>query len=215
MSPESWLDLLKQHRAIAVIRASDPVQGYQMAEAVADAGLRLIEITWNSADAATIIPQLRRDRPDCTVGTGTVLDQAMLHQAIAAGAQFVFSPHINRAMIQTAVEQKVPIIPGALTPTEIMTAWQAGSYSVKVFPVGAIGGVQYVQSLQGPLGEIPLIPTGGVTLENAAQFLGAGAIAIGLSSQLFPKPLVAAGHWDQIRRRAAALVERLQTNRVD
>lgn len=180
-----------------------------MALAASYAGIRLIEVTWNSVQAADLIATLRNDLPDCIVGAGTILDQVMLNEALTAGAQFLFSPHVNPPLIRTAVEQEIPIIPGALTPTEIITAWQTGAYSVKVFPVNAVGGTDYIQSLQGPLKQIPLIPTGGVTVHNAKAFLDAGAIAVGLSSHLFPKPLIESGNWDMITHRAMSLVANL------
>jgi 2-dehydro-3-deoxyphosphogluconate aldolase/(4S)-4-hydroxy-2-oxoglutarate aldolase len=102
-------------------------------------------------------------------------------------------------------------VPGALTPTEIVTAWDSGATCVKVFPIEAVGGANYIKSLQGPLGHIPLIPTGGVTLENAKEFIKAGAIAVGLSGDLFPKPLIAAQDWDAIAQRAKTLKQQLAT----
>ena len=113
-------------------------------------------------------------------------------------------------MIQTAVAHSIPIIPGALTPTEIVTAWQAGASCVKVFPVQAVGGASYIKSLQEPLGQIPLIPTGGVTLENAKEFIAAGAIAVGLSGQLFPPQLVELGDWEAIAQLAKNLIETIK-----
>lgn len=206
MSPETWLHLLEHHRAIAVIRTDDYDQGRHMADAVIQAGMGLIEITWDSDRASDLIAHLSQAYPDTVIGTGTILDRPMLDEAIATGAKFVFSPHVSLDLIRTAAQQQVPIIPGALTPSEIVDAWQAGAYSVKVFPISAVGGVGYLQSLQGPLGTIPLIPTGGVTLHNASTFVATGAIAVGLSSHLFPKPLLAANNWPLITRRAAALM---------
>ena len=211
MSNQSWLTLLRQHRSIAVIRSSRQSVARQMAQAVAAGGMRLIEITWNSELASELISQLCRELPHCTIGTGTLLNLEQLQQAIDAGAQFLFTPHVDRALIAAAVEAGVPIIPGALTPTEIVTAWDAGASCVKVFPIEAVGGANYIKSLQGPLGHIPLIPTGGVTLENAKEFITAGAIALGLSGDLFPKPLIAAGDWDAMAQRAKTLNEQLAT----
>jgi 2-dehydro-3-deoxyphosphogluconate aldolase/(4S)-4-hydroxy-2-oxoglutarate aldolase len=211
MSNQSWLTLLRQHRSIAVIRSSRQSLGRQMAQAVAAGGMPLIEITWNSDLASELISQLRVELPYCTIGTGTLLNLEQLQQAIDAGAQFLFTPHVDRTLIAAAVEAGVPIIPGALTPTEIVTAWDAGASCVKVFPIEAVGGSNYIKSLQGPLGHIPLIPTGGVTLENAKEFITAGAIAVGLSGDLFPKPLIAAGDWDAIAQRAKTLNEQLAT----
>lgn len=209
MSHQSWLALLQDSvytsslgKVIAVIRASKMAQAYQMAKAVAAGGIQLIEITWNSDRAAQLINQLRSELPTCIIGTGTLLNLEQMEQAVAAGAQFLFTPHVDPAMIQAAAQRNVPIIPGALSPTEIVTAWTSGASCVKVFPVQALGGVSYIKSLQAPLGHIPLIPTGGVTLANAQEFIAAGAIAVGLSGDLFPQPLVADQNWEAITQRA-------------
>ena len=205
LSNLSWLSLLHQHRSIAVIRASSRFLGYQMAQAVAEGGMSLIEITWNSSQAPELISQLRSELPTCIIGTGTILNREQLQQAIAAGAQFLFTPHVDTKLIELAIAEGVPMIPGALSPTEIITAWQAGASCVKVFPIQAVGGASYIKALQGPLGSIPLIPTGGVTLENAQELITAGAIAVGLAGDLFPKALIANGNWKAIAQRAKLL----------
>jgi 2-dehydro-3-deoxyphosphogluconate aldolase / (4S)-4-hydroxy-2-oxoglutarate aldolase len=210
MSEKSWLKLLQQYRAIAVIRAATFELGYEMAQAVARGGIHLIEITWNSDRPEDLIDILRSDLPQCTIGTGTLLNQGDLHRAIAAGAQFLFTPHTEPTLIQVAAASGIPIIPGALSPTEIVTAWHSGANCVKVFPISAVGGPHYIQSLHGPLGHIPLIPTGGVNLQNAINFLKAGAIAVGLSGDLFPKKLIAAQDWDGISDQARILTFSIQ-----
>ncbi|QYX30504.1 bifunctional 4-hydroxy-2-oxoglutarate aldolase/2-dehydro-3-deoxy-phosphogluconate aldolase [Sphaerospermopsis torques-reginae] len=209
MSNQVWLSKLKQHRAIAVIRAPKMDWGEKMALAVASGGMQLIEITWNSDRPGKLISQLRSQLPNCTIGTGTLFNVQQLKEAIAAGAQFLFTPHTDAEMIKVAVSQDVPIIPGALTPTEIVTAWTLGASCVKVFPVQAVGGTSYIKSLQAPLGHIPLIPTGGVTLENAKDFLQVGAVAVGLSGELFPKKWVLEGNWHKITDQAKNLTQRL------
>ncbi|NEP57859.1 MAG: bifunctional 4-hydroxy-2-oxoglutarate aldolase/2-dehydro-3-deoxy-phosphogluconate aldolase [Symploca sp. SIO2G7] len=209
LSHLTWLSLLRQHRAIAVVRASSPLLGRQMAQAVAKGGISLIEITWNTSQAPELINQLRSDLTNCIIGTGTILNQEQLHQAIAAGAQFLFTPHVDSKLIEMAVAEEIPIIPGAFSPTEIVTAWQAGASCVKVFPIQALGGASYIKALQGPLGSIPLIPTGGVTLNNAQELLTAGAIAVGLAGNLFPQALIADGDWQAISQRAQSLRQKL------
>ena len=204
-----WRQRLQQHRAIAVIRSPHRERGLKLAQAIADGGMRLIEITWNSDQPAALIEQLRAELPECTVGTGTIMNVEQLQRAVDAGAEFLFSPHVDLKLIEAAVAAQVPIIPGALSPTEIVRAWQAGASCVKVFPVQAVGGATYIKSLQGPLGQIPLIPTGGVTLDNATEFIEAGAIAVGLSSQLFPPRLVKEQNWRAIAQTANFLVQRL------
>ena len=211
MNHQSWLTLLKKHRAIAVIRSSEKKLAWQMASAVAAGGIQFIEITWNTDKAAELIAELRSEFPTFSIGTGTLLNLEQLQQAIDCGAQFLFTPHTDLAMIKTAVDAGVPIVPGAFSPTEILTAWQAGATCVKVFPISALGGTAYLKSLQGPLGHIPLIPTGGVTLENAKVFIDAGAIAVGLAGELFPKELVENGDWRAIGKIARTLTRNLTT----
>ncbi|MEO0409353.1 MAG: bifunctional 4-hydroxy-2-oxoglutarate aldolase/2-dehydro-3-deoxy-phosphogluconate aldolase [Cyanobacteria bacterium P01_A01_bin.135] len=203
----TWLQQLKTHRAIAVIRADDADIACKMATAVAAGGMRLIEITWTTAQAAAVITKLRAELTDCQIGVGTILTEAALQEAIHAKAQFAFSPHTNPALITTACRHGLPVVPGALSPTEIVTAWQAGAASVKVFPVQSIGGAVYLRALSSPLGHIPLVPTGGVTLENAPALLRAGAVAVGLSTALFPKQALAQGDWEAIAARARMLVD--------
>lgn len=211
MNHQSWLKQLKKHPAIAVIRSSEKELARQMAKAVATGGIQFIEITWNTHKAAELIAELRSEFPTFSIGTGTLLNLEELHQAIDCGAQFLFTPHTDVAMIKTAVDAGVPIVPGAFSPTEIVTAWQAGATCVKVFPISALGGAAYLKSLQGPLGNIPLIPTGGVTLENAKVFIDSGAIAVGLAGDLFPKHLVENRDWRAIAQIAQTLAQNLTT----
>ena len=210
MEQAIWLRLLRQQRILAVIRASDVTVGLEMARAVHRAGLRLIEITWTSDRPVQLIERLRNEFPDAWIGAGTLLSPADLQAAITAGAQFGFSPHSDPRLIQLAQEQSLPLTPGALSPTEIVSAWQAGASGVKVFPVMALGGAAYIRSLQGPLGHIPLIPTGGVTLDNALPLLNAGAIALGLSTSLFPADAVAQQDWLRVTQAAQQLLRRIE-----
>ncbi|NJR39726.1 MAG: bifunctional 4-hydroxy-2-oxoglutarate aldolase/2-dehydro-3-deoxy-phosphogluconate aldolase [Leptolyngbyaceae cyanobacterium CSU_1_4] len=207
MSNLSWLSQVQQQRAIAVIRVAQYDLGIHLAKAAAEGGLKLIEITWNSDRPVQLIQHLRDYLPHCVIGAGTLLTQTDLERAIAAGAQFLFTPHVNVDLIRTAAEQKIPMVPGALSPTEIVTAWQAGATAVKVFPIQSVGGADYIRHLGAPLGNIPLIPTGGVTLENARTFLEAGAIAVGVSGQLFPQEAIAQGDWQAIAQRVKRLVQ--------
>ena len=206
---QTWLQSLQAHRAIAVLRTPDLKLGRALAQAAIAGGMGIIEITWNSAEPAKLIAELRETFPHCLIGTGTVLTLADLEDAIACGSQFCFTPHVNADLIKKAIQAEIPIIPGALTPTEIVTAWQMGASAVKVFPVQSLGGAEYIKSLQGPLGAIPLIPTGGVTLENALAFIQSGAIAVGLSGQLFPTNLIQSADWAGIQKRVESLQEKL------
>ncbi|MGD1808738.1 bifunctional 4-hydroxy-2-oxoglutarate aldolase/2-dehydro-3-deoxy-phosphogluconate aldolase [Dapis sp. BLCC M126] len=212
MTQNNWLNTLQNNRIIAVIRTSKMELARQMAKAVAAGGIRIIEITWNTHQAAELITLLHSELPNCTIGTGTLLTLEELQKALKIGCQFVFTPHTNPAMIQTAKIAGVPIIPGALSPTEIVTAWESGASCVKIYPISAVGGANYIKSLQGPLGHIPLIPTGGVTLENAKEFINAGAIAVGLSGKLFPEKLIISQDWKAIAQQAQVLVKQLSEN---
>lgn len=203
MTVQVWMDAIRQSKIIAVIRTPCFDWGLPMAKAVVAGGIQTIEITWNSDRPVELIQQLRQELPDHAIGAGTLLTVQDVHTAIAAGAQFLFTPHVDVPLIQTAKDQAVPLIAGALTPTEIVTAWQAGATCVKVFPVQAVGGAEYIRCLQGPLSQIPLIPTGGVTLKNTTQFLQAGAIAVGISGDLFPRDAMQANRWDVITQRVA------------
>jgi 2-dehydro-3-deoxyphosphogluconate aldolase / (4S)-4-hydroxy-2-oxoglutarate aldolase len=189
------LSLLRQQRAIAVIRAPAAQLGYEMAQAVAAGGMRLIEITADSDRPWVLIDRLRTALPNCVIGTGTILNQADWQNAVGSGAQFMFSPHVDVQLIAQSRSIGMPMFPGALSPTEIVTAWQAGATAVKVFPVKALGGAAYIRALRDPLGQIPLIPTGGVTITNARELIAAGSIAVGLAGSLFPKTMVIERDW--------------------
>jgi 2-dehydro-3-deoxyphosphogluconate aldolase / (4S)-4-hydroxy-2-oxoglutarate aldolase len=207
MKQKTWLNLLEQNRIIAVIRCNDIQQGLAMAQAVATGGIKLIEITWNSDQPAVLIHQLRSLLPDCIIGAGTILNSQDLKNAIAVGSQFIFTPHTDLNLIEIAQKNGIPIIPGALTPTEIITAWNAGANSVKIFPIQSVGGAEYLKHIQAPLPQIPLIPTGGVNIKNASQLIESGAIAVGLGGDLFPKDLVLTENLEAITLRAKQIFD--------
>jgi 2-dehydro-3-deoxyphosphogluconate aldolase / (4S)-4-hydroxy-2-oxoglutarate aldolase len=206
--PQDWLDILRHQKVIAVIRASNLDTGLAMAKAVVKGGCHLLEVIWQH-QPVPLIKALRTEFPDCWVGAGTILTPADMEEAIAAGIQFGFSPHTDPVLVGRARDNNLPYHPGALSPTEIVRAWSCGATGVKIFPVAAMGGSNYIRQLQGPLGQIPLIPTGGVTLENAKDFIEAGAIAVGLSGNLFPKQTVAEGDWATITNRMHKLIQDL------
>ena len=208
---DNWLKLLRQHKAIAVIRCDDFELAYKMAQSVVAGGINLIEITWDCDRPAQLIAQLRSDFPQCTIGTGTILNLRQLNSAIDAGAEFAFSPCYDPRLLNTALhDRQIPFIPGIFTPTEAVNAWQQGAKVVKVFPIKSLGGAEYIKCLQGPLGHIPMIPTGGVTVVNAVKMIAAGAIAVGISSNLFPPQAIAEHNWCHIINRTKSLVTALQ-----
>ena len=203
MDRATWLAALRKHRAIAILRATSLETGIQMAQAVVQGGFRLLEVTWTSDRPGDLVNQLRTTLPeDCLVGGGTLLSIPDLQDAIAAGIQFSFMPHTETALMQLGQHHGIPMVPGALTPTEIMAAWQLGAMGVKVFPCQALGGPAYIRHLQGPLAHIPLIPTGGITLTDGRTYLEQGAIAIGVASSLFPQALLQREDWPAVAARS-------------
>ncbi|MCC0177708.1 bifunctional 4-hydroxy-2-oxoglutarate aldolase/2-dehydro-3-deoxy-phosphogluconate aldolase [Waterburya agarophytonicola K14] len=210
MTTDEWLQILQQHKAIAVIRCADLDCGYKMARAVAAGGMSLIEIAWNSDRPEELVTRLRADLPHCIIGAGTILNLDPLQEAVSAGSQFAFAPNFNPNLLDAATNHhQIPFVPGVFSPTEIVNAWQHGAKVVKVFPIELLGGAEYIQCLQAPLGHIPLIPTGGITIDNARMAIDAGAIAVGISSNLFPAKAIAKKDWSTITARAYYLLEQL------
>ncbi|MGL5943640.1 MAG: bifunctional 4-hydroxy-2-oxoglutarate aldolase/2-dehydro-3-deoxy-phosphogluconate aldolase [Waterburya sp.] len=208
---DNWLKLLQEHKAIAIIRCDKMNLAYQMAHAVAAGGMNLIEITWNSDRAGDLITQLRTELPHCIIGTGTILDLQQLQEAIAAGAQFAFSPHFDPKLLNVSLSHyQIPFVPGVFSPTEIVNAWQQGAKVVKVFPIKSLGGAEYIKCLQAPLGHIAFIPTGGITIENAPAMIKAGAIAVGISSNLFPHQAIVNQNWSDITIRTQDLLNQIK-----
>ncbi len=193
---------IAQGRVIAIGRHLDIASVLAIGEALAAGGIHAFEVTMNSASAIEAIGALAaKFGPDeLTVGAGTVLDEAQAQAAVDAGARFLVMPHFDARIIEWAVRHDVPAFPGAFTPTEILAAWRAGAAAVKLFPASAVGPT-FVRELRGPLPQIPLIPTGGGTVENAPAFLAAGALAVGMGSWL-----TGGGDPVVIRERATAVV---------
>lgn len=167
------------------------------AETVYAAGIPVVEITLTVPGALEVIDYLANRYPDMAVGAGTVLDEEAARACIDAGARFLTSPGFVPEVASYANNVNVVVLPGALTPTEIIAAWKAGSDLVKIFPTGHIGGIQYLRALKVPLPQIPLIATGGVNQVNASDFILAGATAIGVGGELLPKEAL---HFRQVDR---------------
>jgi 2-dehydro-3-deoxyphosphogluconate aldolase / (4S)-4-hydroxy-2-oxoglutarate aldolase len=200
---ENWLSILHNYRLIAVIRCDNLKIGLKMAHALAQGGIKLIEITWNSEKPAKFITILREELPNCYIGAGTIIQLQDLVTAIDVGIQFCFSPHFDVNLVNFAHNHDIPFIPGALSPSEIINAFNSGAKTVKVFPIHAVGGVNYIKSIRAPISNIPLIPTGGVTIKSAPDYIKAGAIAVGLSTDLFPKDLLKEEKWEIISARVS------------
>jgi len=181
---------------VPVIRASSAAEGRFAAEAVSRGGIPIVEITMTVPGAVEVISELVRDLPEVLVGAGTVLDADMARCCLDAGAKFLVSPGLDLDTVKLATRENVVMMAGALTPTEVLTAWKAGSDFVKIFPCAQVGGPAYIKALRGPLPQVPLVPTGGVSLETAADFISAGAVALGVGGELVKKELLQARRAD-------------------
>ena len=170
---------------VPVVRASSPAEACLAADAVRQGGLPIVEITMTVPAALDVIRELVKNcGSDVLIGAGTVLNAQAAQNCLDAGAHFLVSPGLNLQTVDLAVRERKLIMAGALTPTEVMAAWDAGADFIKVFPCGQIGGAKYIKALKGPFPQIPFIPTGGVNLNTAAEFLEAGCVALGIGGEL-------------------------------
>lgn len=198
------LATIREIGIIPVIRAENADSAMAVVDALAEAGLAIAEVTMTVPRAIDVIEMVAKRYGDkVLVGAGTVTDADTVRQALAAGAEFVVSPCVVREVIDAARSAGVAIMPGGLTPTEIFEAHSAGADMVKVFPVQNVGGAAYLRALRGPFPDIPLVPTGGVTLDNVKQMFEAGAAAVGVGSELISKEAIARRDYAAIRSLAA------------
>jgi 2-dehydro-3-deoxyphosphogluconate aldolase/(4S)-4-hydroxy-2-oxoglutarate aldolase len=184
MNKDETISRITSSGVIPVIRASSKEEALAVIEAIAAGGITTIEITMTVPNAIELIASLSSTRDDLLIGAGSVLDPETARECIAAGAQFIVSPATNFDTILYCNESAIVVMPGALTPTEIVNAWDAGADFVKVFPADSMGGAKYLRSVKAPLPDIKLIPTGGVNQSTAAEFIKAGAEAIGVGADL-------------------------------
>lgn len=176
---------------IPLIRTASPSEAIEIADAIKKGGATLLEITMTVSGAIEVVKELTgKYRDEIIIGAGTVLDPETGRAALLAGAQFIVSPILNLDLIYLAHRYSVVVIPGATTPTEILTAWNAGADFVKVFPSVQLGGPEYIKAIRGPLPQVLIIPTGGVNIENAGAFIRAGAVAVGAGSELVDRKAV-------------------------
>jgi 2-dehydro-3-deoxyphosphogluconate aldolase/(4S)-4-hydroxy-2-oxoglutarate aldolase len=192
-------------RVMAILRAEDASRAEAVVDVLLDNGIRSLELTLTTEGALDVVARLAARVPAGTdVGVGTVLSVDAVERAVDAGARFVVSPSVDPAVIEAAVRNGIASYPGALTPTEISTAWSAGASAVKLFPAGALG-PSYLTAVRAPLPDIPLVPTGGVAVEEAGTWLAAGAVAVGVGSPLIGDALTPGGDLDGLARRAQAV----------
>ena len=192
---------------IPVVRAKSADEAMKAIDAIREGGISILEITMTVPGAIGVIDAVsKRYGSDAVVGAGTVLDGETARACILAGARFVVSPALNLETIEVCRRYGVAVMPGALTPTEVVQAWSAGADFVKVFPAGAVGGASYIKSLKAPLPQIELVPTGGVSLKTAADFIKAGASALGVGADLVDVQAIRDGKQSVITERAQEFV---------
>src|SRR5438552_2349951 len=193
---------------VPVVRASSAAEARLAAQAVCDGGIPIVEVTMTVPGAIDVIRELRKSAPSSVlIGAGTVLEAEAARRCVDAGAQFIVSPGLNIPTVEFAARAGILMLAGALTPTEVITAWNAGSDFVKVFPCGQVGGAKYIKALKGPLPQIPLVPTGGVNLNTAAEFIEAGAAALGVGGELVQAEALKSGKSQIIVENARKFVE--------
>ena len=202
MSKETHLQQVLSCGIVAVVRSRDSLQLVEVARALADGGVNVIEITMTVPDALDVVRTVRKTLGDrILLGAGTILDPETARAALLAGAEFLVAPTLNLDVIRLCQRYDKLVMPGAFTPTEILTAWEAGADIVKVFPADAVG-PGFLRAVRAPLPQVKLMPTGGVDLNTAADFLKAGACCLGVGGQLVEPKAVAERNFDRIRELA-------------
>ena len=209
------MELIEQNRVIAIVRGMHPDQMAPLARALERGGIRMMEITFNQNAPETFqntvnaLRTLSQNMRDMAIGAGTVMTLEQLHMAADAGARYIISPDVNPALIAETKRLGLTSLPGAMSPTEIVTAWNAGADAVKVFPIGDLG-VGYLKAIRAPLSHIPLIAVGGVNERNCADFLRAGAIGVGVGGQLVNREWIDAGEFYKIASLAGKIAQAAQ-----
>jgi 2-dehydro-3-deoxyphosphogluconate aldolase/(4S)-4-hydroxy-2-oxoglutarate aldolase len=202
MKRDEVCDTIKRIGILPSIRVNTRELASFAAETVYSSGIPIVEITMTTPGALEVIDDLAKRHSDLAVGAGTVLDEGMARRCIQAGARFITSPGFIPDVVAYAMKKDTVVLPGALTPTEVIAAWTAGADFVKIFPTGLVGGVQYLRALKVPLPQIPLIASGGVNQLTASDFIIAGATAIGVGGELLPKEALHFRQEDRIRELA-------------
>ncbi len=214
MNKAEKLQLIRDTGVIAIMRAKSSNQLVAAAEAIKAGGLRVIEVTMTTPGALGVIEEATRKYGDEVLfGAGTVLDPETARAAILAGAGFVVSPSLSLPVLALCNRYSIPVIPGCYTPTEMLTAWEAGASMIKHFPA-EVGGPAMVKAILAPLPQLEIVPVGGVDLTTAADFICAGAAALGVGSALINQKLLDAGDLGELTRRAAAFIAEVKKGRT-
>lgn len=214
MTSQQILSFITDIGVVPVVRTPTAESAFKAIEAIYAGGVRAAEVTMTVPGALKVLEKLADHFGDkLMLGAGTVLDPETCRSCMLAGAQFFVTPSLKLSTIEMAKRYSKVICPGALTPTEVLTAWEAGADVVKIFPANAMGGASYIKSLKGPLPHIQMIPTGGVNLDTAADFLKAGAAAVAVGGELVNVKLIQEGRYDEIERLSALYLEAVRKGR--
>ena len=200
---------------IPAVRSSTAEDALFAAEAVSSAGIPIVEITMTVPGAIEVMSELTRQSPEMIVGAGTVFDVDAAHRCLDAGAAFLTTPGLDLEIVDFALKRGVAVIPGALTPSEVMLAWKAGSDFVKVFPCAQVGGPSYIRALKGPFPQVPLIASGGVNQQTVADFIRAGAVAVGIGRDLIQPRAIRDRERNWIRELAHRYVQMVKQARAE
>ena len=199
---------------VPVIRVSSGSEAFEVARAIHEGGISVVEVTMTVPGALEVMREVsQRFGDDILLGAGTILDPETARAALLHGAKFLVTPTLNYEVIKMSNRYSAVVIPGALTPTEILSAWEAGADLVKVFPIAQVGGPAYIRAIRGPLPHIPLVPTGGVNLENAGEFIKAGAAAIAAGGELVEKKALVEKNYSVIAENARKFVAEVKKAR--
>lgn len=214
MEKQHVLNRMIEDGLIPVVRVSSAQEAMDVAVALKEGGCSFIEITMSVQGAIEVIKELtQKYKDEIIIGAGTILDSETGRAALLAGAQFIVSPTLNIDLIHLAHRYGAVVIPGAMTPTEILSAWTAGADMVKVFPAAQLGGPEYLKALKGPLPQILLVPTGGVNLQNTGAFIEAGATAVGVGGELVNKQAVREKKFQVITENTRAFLQKIREAR--
>lgn len=212
MNKTEVLRKIEAKKLVPVIRTSSADEARQAVEAISAVGIKIFEITLTTPNAVELISELAETKSEFLLGAGTVLSLEQSENCIKAGAKFIVSPIFDVEIVKFCNENQIAVMSGALTPTEVFSAWQAGVDVVKVFPCEALGGAKYVKTLKSVFPEIKIMPTGGVSLETIADFLKSGAIAVGVGTDLVDVKAIRKGNFEIIAEKAVKYLEALKTN---
>jgi 2-dehydro-3-deoxyphosphogluconate aldolase/(4S)-4-hydroxy-2-oxoglutarate aldolase len=214
-SREKAVALIREIGLIPIVRVPSPEEGFQAVEAIIAGGIGIAEITMTVPNVIHVVERLADRYGDkVLLGAGTVLDTETCRAALLAGAQFIVTPALDTRVIEMARRYSKPCIPGALTPTEVLTAWQAGADWVKIFPCGPVGGPSYIKALKGPFPQIEFVPTGGVNLETTPEFIKAGAAAVAVGGELVNLKALKEGKFEVITETARKFLEAVRAGRA-